>query len=114
MNEQETAALQKLRADAVGAMAKDFYGMKVPDHVRPGMVRYIFDFIPVGDFLQAVIANDLKGAVAQADDENIRNLPAIVNWFYNWAPGNCWGSREAYHAWLQRRTEDSTGQEQPL
>lgn len=65
--------------------------------------RYIKDRKPPGDFLTAVICNDLKEAVARADDENQNNLPAYVGYFYNEAPSACWGSRAAFKNWLIRK-----------
>ncbi len=82
---------------------KDFYGMKIPDHMWGGIERYINEHIPPGEFLQAIICNDLREAVGRADDENIVNIPAFVSFFYNYAPGNCWGSIEEYKEWLKQR-----------
>ena len=64
--------------------------------------RYVDEGIAPGHFLTAVIDNDLKGAVSRADDDNLANLPAFVAYFYNEAPGGCWGSSQARLAWLAR------------
>ena len=77
---------------------KNFY---IPERMMGGIERYINDKINPGDFLQAVICNDLREAVGRADDENIRNLPAYVAYFYNEAPSLCWGSKEKMEAWLK-------------
>ena len=73
--------------------------------IRPDMLgairRYIDQRIPPGDFLSAIIDNDLKGAVSRADDENMANLPAFVAYFYHEAPMLCWGSPEKRQAWLR-------------
>jgi hypothetical protein len=53
-----------------------------------------------GDFLRAVLSNDLMGAVGRADDDNLRALPAIASYIYNELPGNCHGSREIVSAWI--------------
>ena len=72
--------------------------------IRPDMVaairRYVDERIPPGDFLTAVIDNDLKEAVKRADDDNVANLPAFVAYFYNEVPGPCWGSPTRRRAWL--------------
>lgn len=72
--------------------------------IRPAMLlsmeRYVEEGHPVGGFLQAVIRNDLKGAVEQADYENSHNLPAFLAWFFNEAPAMCWGRPESYEAWV--------------
>ena len=76
-------------------------------HIRENMMeaiqRYIVEKIPPGDFLVAVIDNDLREAVSRADDENLENLPAFIGYFYNEAPGACWGSPERRKAWLAER-----------
>lgn len=55
---------------------------------------------PVGDFLTAVLCNDLKEACGRADDDNLHNLPAIVAYCYNVLPMPCWGSPEKVAAWI--------------
>lgn len=80
----------------------EFY---IPERMMGGLARYIAQGIPPGDFLSAVICNDLKEAIGRADDENIRNLPAYVSYLYNKAPSRCWGSSEKMRAWMTRFTE---------
>lgn len=72
----------------------------VPEHMRPAIVAYIEQHQRPGEFLTAVICNDLREAVGRADDRNIGELPAYVNAFYNYAPSACWGSPEKMEAWL--------------
>lgn len=64
----------------------------------PNMVSAIRNWIDhgimPGSFLTAVITNDLNGAVGAADHLNIRLIPEYVFYFYNYCPGNCWGSIE--------------------
>lgn len=62
--------------------------------------RYVFDRLPPGDFVYAILTNDLKGAFALADDENLSALPAIVSFMYNHMPGTCKGSQEQVRKWL--------------
>lgn len=76
----------------------EFY---IPERMIGGLRRYVDNRIPPGDFLQAVICNDLVEACGRADAENARNLPAYVAWLYNEAPRPCWGSRDAMEAWLK-------------
>jgi hypothetical protein len=56
-----------------------------------------------GEFLQAVLANDLKDACGRADSTNVHLLPVYVTFLYNKAPAACWGSREAIVAWAKPR-----------
>lgn len=80
-------------------------GMVVPMRMRYHVMRYIHSRTQVGGFLHAVITNDLDGACTQADDENIKCIPAYIKFFYNVAPGACWGSPEAYENWISKEEE---------
>ena len=79
---------------------RDFY---IPERMIGGIRRYIEQGISPGSFLTAVIENNLSEAVGRADDENQRNLPAFVAYFYNEAPSPCWGSPEKRKAWMEAR-----------
>jgi|TARA_R110000744_G_scaffold239736_3_gene357139 hypothetical protein len=63
------------------------------------MGRYIEAGIRSGGFLTAVLSNDLIKAVNIADSENIKLLPDIVTWLYNFAPQECFGSFENVQDW---------------
>jgi len=71
----------------------------IPDRMMDSIIRYHSHGVIPGDFLQAVICNDLREAVFRADEENMANLPAYVSWFYERADHNCWGSREKMVGW---------------
>lgn len=84
----------------------------VPDHLRGGIFRYIEQGIPPGSFLTAVIHNDLREAIGQADHINILALPTIVAWFHNNAPAVCWGSKAQMQAWITFRCAQMHGKTQ--
>lgn len=73
----------------------------IPGHMVGAVRRYILDGIPPGSFLTAVICNDLFGAVACADEENLVALASWVRFFYNYAPTGCYGSRENMANWIR-------------
>jgi hypothetical protein len=73
----------------------------VPSHMHEGIVRYVEQGIVPGDFLQAVINNDLKRACMFADDHNKDRLHCFVMWFYNQAPSGCWGHENAVRDWCR-------------
>lgn len=77
---------------------RNFY---IPKRMMDELQRYIENRVSPGDFLTAVIQNDLKEAVSRADDENLINLPAYVAFLYNHAPIGCWGSRENFKCWIE-------------
>ena len=80
-------------------------GSHIPERMHGGIIRYIVNHISPGDFLTAVITNDLREAFDRADDENIIILKRYVCWFYDCAPTSCWGSKEDMAYWLSRRSD---------
>jgi hypothetical protein len=56
-----------------------------------------------GDFLLAVLSNDLKEAVARADHQSMRGLVAMVCYLYNEIPQMAWGSPGKVQAWIDHR-----------
>ena len=83
-----------------------FRGFYIPPRMHAGLDRWINNGIYPGDFLTAVIENNLKEAVSHADDENIRNLPAYSGYLYNEAPMGCYGSKEIAQRWHESFKED--------
>lgn len=69
-------------------------------YMKDAVQRYIESRIHPGSFLSALISNDLKETVRCADDYNASNIIDWVGWFYNYAPSDCWGSRENFDSWL--------------
>jgi hypothetical protein len=76
---------------------REFY---IPEHMFFALRRYVVEHRNVGGFLTAIIQNNLRESVALADEENIQNLPAYVNYLYNECPAECWGSKEKMEKWL--------------
>lgn len=75
----------------------------IPPHTHESLVAYIErGQDPFCDFLYAILANDLKGAVHTADEINLPMIPHIVAWIYNYAPATCQGSNEK----VNRRIEN--------
>jgi hypothetical protein len=72
--------------------------------VRPDVIEsirlYVDGRCPTGGFLEAVLSNDLKGAVRAADEQNLATLVDIVRYCYWEIPGDCWGSPARVREWL--------------
>ena len=77
-----------------------FQMYEIPERMRESLRLYVEDRIKPGSFLTAVIVNNLEEAVAFADGENMPNIPAYVNFFYNHTPSSCWGSPVKMKKWL--------------
>ncbi len=72
----------------------------LPEHMRDAMRRYIEQGIAPGGFLLAVLTNNLKEAVARADDINRESLVDYVRFLYNEAPSECQGSQQKVQQWI--------------
>lgn len=61
-----------------------------------------------GHFLHNLLANDLMGAFAHADDTNATMMQEYARFLYNCVPSpysGIWGSHEAVNDWLAGKTE---------
>lgn len=72
----------------------------VPHRLREGLVEYLTARRPTGDFLKAVLSNDLTDAALRADEVSGIHLVPIVKFLAHCAPAEAWGSGEAITAWL--------------
>lgn len=95
-NAVKTIAQMQSRLFAGGAKPEEYFEETTLDALN----RYIYNKIPPGDFLKAVLSNDLKEAFGRADETNQAVLFFIVMWLYQNAPAGCWGSRDNYYDWL--------------
>lgn len=78
----------------------DWHGVKLPEGCHEGLIRYVVYGICPGNFLTAVLSNDLKEAFARADQDNKAAMAAWVGFLYNHCPGSCWGSPEKMKSWI--------------
>ena len=72
-----------------------------------GLIRYVNDKIPTGDFLYAVLCNDLTQSFARADWMNTRHMSKIVTYVYTYVPMVAKGNKEKVDEWLKSRFTDS-------
>lgn len=72
----------------------------VPQSLHDGLTEYFAARRPTGDFLRAVLENDLTMACLRADDVNRFELATIVGFLHNYCPAPAWGSPAAVEAWL--------------
>lgn len=81
----------------------------VPDHLIGGLVEYIVVGRPVGQFLTAVLENDLMGAMSRADVHSAMGLRAVCTFLYSYAPGGCFGSQESVIDWYKKKNKEAAG-----
>ena len=84
-----------------------FRGDCIPPRMTPAIMRYFNEKVPPGDFLRAVLENDLMKASLKADAENSIILPVYMSFLYNYCPRGSYGSKEAVRTWLDSRKEDA-------
>jgi len=68
---------------------------------RNNIDEYVLHHRDPGDFLQAVLANDLREAFGRADDENRYAMFDIVAYCWNNIPASAWGSWDTVRRWLK-------------
>jgi len=79
---------------------------QIPEQYQPirevaeSLGRYVEHGGPTGDFLRAVLENNLRESFERADPFNQVRLHLIVRYCYNHIPMACWGSPEKVAAWL--------------
>lgn len=71
----------------------------IPEHMHQAVWYWLWDGIEPGDFLSAVISNDLRGAVLYADHYNTVAIPNWVRFFSSSMPSDSWGSKEKMSRW---------------
>lgn len=72
----------------------------LPPHLRDGMKGYLEHGWTPGDFLIAVLGNDLRAAVGRGDMVSLSFLPHIVIWLSMEAPFDAWGSANEVAEWI--------------
>jgi len=77
----------------------------IPDYMHGALIRYYENGLPPGDFLTALLNNDLRETFARADDTNTYAVRGYVMWLYNEAPGGSWGYPNAVNDWTARFSE---------
>jgi hypothetical protein len=82
---------------------------RIPQRIRDGLDRYAHHHLETGNFLRAVLENDLMRAFDRADAEVVAAMPAILAYVRCQLPGNCWGSPEVVSRWLSRVTVTDLG-----
>lgn len=64
---------------------------------------YVNHGLSTGDFLRAVLSNNLQHSLFWADKENRSSLFEIVRLCHYEIPSPCWGSPEKVKAWLEKQ-----------
>lgn len=77
--------------------------MSIREDMKQALKRYSDHGIPTGDFLLAVLENNLLAACCRADMENQGKLFEIVKYIFAELPPTIWGSPEKVAVHIARR-----------
>lgn len=82
----------------------------VPVHMHWGITVWVATGREslLGDFLSALLRNDLMGAVGRADIDNQRSLVDWCTFLHNYTPAGCSGSPEAVREWTGLLSREET------
>lgn len=69
----------------------------------PPLVQYIVGGRPLGDFLTAVMENNLMEAYGRADKESAAGMKELCAFLYSYAPNACHGNPERVQAWYEHK-----------
>ena len=83
----------------------------LPVSTRHHIDMYARERQPTGQFLKAVLSNDLFGAFREADHRNTVGMRAIVKYIYNHCAIACWGTEQQYVDWINPCSSGSTVRE---
>lgn len=78
----------------------------IPLSTLESIQRYVEDGIPPGDFLYAVLTNNLREAFGRADEDNLAAMGDIVAFCWCKIPSQCWGSPEKVSAWMKQKAKE--------
>jgi len=90
--------IRELTQEDLKKMTEDHYALNPERPVRPdikeALEAYAYKGRELGDFLTAVVANDLMEAMGRADSYNRATIHQICSFIYNELPSTCHGSPE--------------------
>jgi hypothetical protein len=72
----------------------------IPETTLDSLNLYVEHGYSPGDFLEAVLSNDLFQAFYFADEEYFAAMRDIVCYIHNNVPSACYGSEEKMHLWM--------------
>ena len=75
---------------------------QIPKQILESINLYTTEGRPTGDFLRAVLTNDLMMAVRLADNQSLNSILAICRYVHTAIPANSHGSLEAYRNHLAK------------
>jgi hypothetical protein len=92
------------RIEDVWLLMGDKHGL--PGYMIGGMEKYLFSRVPPGDFMRAVLENDLVESVQRADPTNRLLLRQWAQFLLGDVPREAWGSHRKVNLWIKGEPTD--------
>ncbi len=102
LNVQREIEIDKQLAKWHNAAFEGIAALDIGEAMAPGLALWVTDGVPPGDFLAAVLQNNLMDAIRYADSHNEDRL---LNWgrvLYDYVPSACYGSPLKYSNWIDK------------
>jgi len=85
----------------------------IPEYMVDSIKRYLEAGIKPGDFLTAVLENNLTESFARADSINQIHMLDWVKFLCSELPLGCWGSREKVKNWIDKKRKERENKKKP-
>ena len=85
--------------DLEARLRDTFDGTLLPEYMLEGVIRFVLYGLRPGDFLCAMLQNDVRIALHHADGRNRSALATWLYWFERALPGQCWGTLARFETW---------------
>lgn len=73
---------------------------RIPTYMHGGLIAYITEGRPTGDFLAAILRNDFFTACRHADANNQQAIWDYSRFLFEYAPTGCYGTPAKVDEWL--------------
>lgn len=83
----------------------------IPEAALDTLKAYVKYGVPPGDFMTAVLANDLMESFGKADERNRAALFDICSYIYNSVPRVAWGNYKCVEDWIKQGGMDGLKRE---
>ena len=78
---------------------------QIPPAILTGIQNYVLYGHSTGDFLYAVLSNDLFGAIGRADEDSLAAIKYIIQYLNGYIPASVHGSWDNVKRHLQKGRE---------
>jgi len=75
-------------------------GVKIPTDLAKELEFYIYDKQVPGQFIRAVLENDLTKTIQRADLQSLRCLTVLCRFMMHRLPRDAWGDEKQISDWL--------------